>query len=76
MVIFSFFCIGEIFSQITRGFEMTSRNFKMQNGTIIMPFAVTWLDLEFVLLSKAKSGRERQISYETTYMWNPKQQYK
>ena len=35
----------------------------------IMPFAATWMDLEFVLLSEV---RERQISYDITYMWNLK----
>ena len=34
----------------------------------IMPFATTWLDLEIIILSK--SGRERQIWYDTTHMWN------
>jgi len=35
----------------------------------IMPFAATWMDLEFVLLSEV---RERQISYDIAYMWNLK----
>ena len=35
----------------------------------IMPFATTWMDLEIVLLSEV---RERQISYDITYMWNLK----
>jgi len=30
----------------------------------IMPFAATWMDLEIIIL------RERQISYDVTYMWN------
>ena len=29
----------------------------------IMPFAATWMDLE-----SSKPGRERQISYDITYM--------
>ena len=33
-----------------------------------MPFAATWMDLEMIILSK--SNRERQISYDITYMWN------
>ena len=37
-----------------------------------MPFAATWMDLEIVILSKVKSDRERQISYDITYMWNLK----
>ena len=35
-----------------------------------MPFAATWMDLEIIILSK--SNRERQISYDITYMWNLK----
>ena len=34
-----------------------------------MPFAATWMDLEIIILSKA---RERQIPYDTTYMWTLK----
>ena len=36
----------------------------------IMPFAATWMDLEIIIL--AKSDRERQISYDITYMWDLK----
>ena len=38
----------------------------------IMPFAATWMELEIIMLSKVKSDRERQISYDITYMWNLK----
>ena len=38
----------------------------------IMPFAATWMQLEIVILSEVKSDRERQISYDVTYMWNLK----
>ena len=34
----------------------------------IMPFAGTWMDLEIIILSKPE--RERQISYDITYIWN------
>ena len=34
-----------------------------------MPLAATWMDLEIVILSEV---RERQISYDITYMWNLK----
>ena len=37
-----------------------------------MSFAATWMDLEIVILSKVKSERERQISYDITYTWNLK----
>ena len=36
----------------------------------IMPFAVTWMQLEIIILSK--SERERQIPYDITYIWNLK----
>ena len=32
----------------------------------------TWLDLEMIILREDKSERERQISYDTIYMWNLK----
>ena len=35
-----------------------------------MPFAATWIDLEFIILSEVT--RQRQISYDITYMWNLK----
>ena len=34
----------------------------------MMPFAVTWMDLEIIILSEVKSDRERQIPYDVTYM--------
>ena len=33
-----------------------------------MPFSATWKELEIILLSV--TVRERQISYDITYMWN------
>ena len=36
-----------------------------------LPLAATWMDLEIIILSEV-SGRERQISYDMTYMWNLK----
>ena len=36
-----------------------------------VPLAATWMDLEIIILSEV-SGRERQISYDMTYMWNLK----
>ena len=38
-----------------------------------MPFVVTLMDLEIVILSKF---RERQTSYATTYTWNLKKKKK
>ena len=37
----------------------------------IMPFAVTSMDLEIIILSEV-SQTERQIPYDITYMWNLK----
>ena len=37
-----------------------------------MPFAATWMDLDIIL----SEDRERQISYDITYMWNLKKWYK
>ena len=37
-----------------------------------MPFAVTWIELDIIMLSELKSDRERQIPYDITYMWNQK----
>ena len=34
-------------------------------------FVVRWMDLETVVQSEVKSEREKQISYNITYMWNP-----
>ena len=36
-----------------------------------MPFAATWMDLEIIILSEV-SHRERQTSYDITYMWSLK----
>ena len=35
----------------------------------IMPFAATWMELEIIILSEL---REKQISYDITYMWGLK----
>ena len=35
----------------------------------IMPFAATWMKRDFIL-SEVESARERQILYDTAYMWN------
>ena len=34
-----------------------------------MPCAATWMHLEIIILSEVS---QRQISYDITYMWNPK----
>ena len=40
-----------------------------KNETI--SFAAAWMELHIILLSR-KSERERQVSYDITYMWNLK----
>ena len=39
----------------------------------IMPFAATWMDLEIIILCEVS---QRQISYDSAYMWNPKKKKK
>ena len=34
----------------------------------ILPFATTWLELQCIMLCEM-SARERQMSYDFTYMW-------
>ena len=36
----------------------------------ILPFATMWMELECIMLRKIKSGREKQISYDSTHRWN------
>ena len=36
-----------------------------------MSFAVTWMDLQIIILSEV-SQKEKEIPYDITYMWNPK----
>lgn len=38
----------------------------------ILPFAVTQVDLEGIMLSEIKSDRGRQVLYDITPGWNPK----
>ena len=41
----------------------------------IMPFAAAWMDLEIVILSEVNQT-EKEIPYNTTYVWNLKKNYK
>ena len=34
-----------------------------------MPYAATWMELETLILSEV-SQKERQMPYDTTYIWN------
>ena len=47
----------------------TMESYSATKRNEIMSFAATWMDLEMVILSEV---RERQISYDITYMWNLK----
>ena len=38
----------------------------------ILPFVTVWMDLEVIMLNWNQSDRERQILYDTIYMWNLK----
>ena len=38
----------------------------------IMPLSATLMDLEIIIQSKVKSERERQMSYDITYVWKLK----
>ena len=35
-----------------------------------MPFAATWMELEFIILSSLQQVREREMLYDITYLWN------
>ena len=41
----------------------------------ILPFMTTWVELKDIVLSEM-SGRERQILYDLTHMWNLKKKTK
>ena len=58
--------MGDIYS----GLLVRHKKFFKKNG--ILPFAAAWMGLEIIILSEVKSERERQIPYDTTYMWNLK----
>ena len=40
-----------------------------KENAFLMPFAAKWMDLEIIILNEV---RERQISYDITYLWNLK----
>ena len=39
----------------------------------IMPFGATWIELYNIIVVEVKSEIERQIPYDTTYMWTNSQ---
>ena len=57
-------------AHIYSGLLVRHKKFFKKNG--ILPFAAAWMGLEIIILSEVKSERERQIPYDTTYMWNLK----
>ena len=38
----------------------------------ILPFAITWRDLEVIMLGEKSQRKTNAIFYDTTYMWNLK----
>ena len=38
----------------------------------IMPLAVTWMDLEIIILSEVSQKEKDKLPYDITYMWNLK----
>ena len=38
----------------------------------IMPFVMTWLNLDIIILSEVSQKEKRQILFNITYMWNLK----
>ena len=46
----------------------TMEYYSATKETEIMPFAAIWRDLEIIILREVKSERERQVSYDITYM--------
>ena len=36
----------------------------------VLPFTMTWMELENIMLSEVSLVRERQIPYNFTNMWN------
>ena len=40
----------------------------------ILPFAMTWMELECIMLSKISKSEKRQILYDVTQRWNLKKQ--
>ena len=47
-------------------------NYSVIKKNEIMPFAVSWMDLEIIILSEVSQTEKRQISYDITCMWNLK----
>ena len=41
-----------------------------------MPFAVTWMHLEIVVMSEVSQAKKRQIAHDITYRWNLQKGYK
>ena len=62
-------CIcGYIYMYTHNGMLISLKN----KNNEILPFATTWMDLEGIMLNKRNQTRGRQISYDFTYTWDPK----
>ena len=46
----------------------TMEYYSVIKKNVIQPFAATWSQLEIIMLSEVKSGRDRQIFYDITYV--------
>ena len=53
------------------GYIYTMEYYSAIKRNEIMPCAETWMDLEIIILSEL-SQKEKEIPYDTTYMWNIK----
>ena len=45
----------------------TTEYYLAMKNNEILPFATTWMELEYIMLSKIS---QRKISYDFTHMWN------
>jgi len=62
-------CMKKMWYIYTMEWNVTQPLKKKKNE--IMPFAATWMDLDDHT-KRNKLERERQITHDTTYMWNLK----
>ena len=81
MFISALFTIAKIWKQpkypsteewIKMRYTHTMEYYSAMKRKEIAPFAVTWVDLESIVLSEVKSYSEREIQYDMPYMQNQK----
>ena len=49
---------------------LTMEYYSAMKKNEILPFAATWMELEYIMLSEISKSRERQIPYDFIHMWN------